>query len=418
MVEAYQRSRRYPNPGNYPSPLEELRVLQVTIGIDAHKASHTMVAVDPGGRKLAQLTTATTSEAHAEAALWARSRFGSDITFGVEDCRSLTARLERDLLSAGLAVVRVPPHLMSRARASARERGKSDAIDALAVARAVLREPHLPVARHDPVSLELRLLVDRRDDLVLHRTATINRLLMRVHMLDPTYPTPRNWKVQKAHRAMQEWLEGQEGLVAELAGDELADIVRLQWDIVALERRIGERIRVVAPALLDLQGCGELTAAKIVAEVAGIDRFRSEAAFARYMGLAPVPHTSGASTVRLRPVRQGNRQLNKAIHRIAITQTVHDGPGRVYFRRRIAEGDSPQRALRSLKRRHVRTVFNRLKLVQSRADEPRPYSRGVPRVLMLPLIDLKSGRDEVTAAGKPTEQLFAEGAEGLRGSQS
>jgi transposase len=251
--------------------------MNVVVGVDAHKKSHTLVAVDAMGRKLAQKTIATTSEAHAAAIQWARIHFGSDLLWGVEDCRTMTARLERDLLAAGHRVVRVPPHLMSRARASSRERGKSDPIDALAVARAVQREPDLPVASHDPVSMELRLLVDRREDLVAQRTATINRLISRIHLLDPLRTTPANWNVQKAHRELQQWLATQQGLVAELARDELEDIIRVSGEIAALHRRIGKTVRPVAPDLLALQGCGELMAAKIVAEVAGIQRFKSEA---------------------------------------------------------------------------------------------------------------------------------------------
>lgn len=334
--------------------------MTVVIGVDAHKKSHTLVAVDATGRKLADKTIATTSEAHALAVQWARIAFGDDLVWAVEDCRMLTARLERDLLAVGQQVIRVPPHLMSRSRASSRERGKSDPIDALAVARAAQREPGLPVAVHDPISLELRLLVDRRDDLVAQRTATINRLVGRIHLLDPVHPTPANWSVQKAHRAMEEWLAEQHGLVAELARDELQDVIRLSREILACRRRIEKSVRHVAPNLIALQGCGELTAARIVAEAANVKRFRSEAAFARYAGLAPIPHTSGSATVRLRPGRHGNRRLNSAIHRIAITQTIHEGHGQAYFRRRVSEGDSRQRALHALKRRLARVVFNRL----------------------------------------------------------
>lgn len=106
---------------------------------------------------------------------------------------------------------------------------------------------------------------------------------------------------RKARRELQEWLAAQHGLVAELARDELEDIIRVSGGIAALRRRITCTVRPVAPDLIALQGCAELTAARIVAEVAGIGRFRSEAAFARYVGLAPLPHTSGAATVRLRP---------------------------------------------------------------------------------------------------------------------
>ncbi|RFZ63185.1 Transposase IS116/IS110/IS902 family protein [Mycobacterium marinum] len=341
--------------------------MDVVIGVDAHKKTHTLVAVDKAGRRLAQKTIATTSAAHGEGARWARSRFGTNLIWAVEDCRTLTARLERDLLAEGLDVVRVPPHLMSRTRASSREQGKSDPIDALAVARAVLREPHLPVASHDPVSMELRLLVDRREDLVGQRTATINRLLSRVHYLDPEQPVPANWNVKSARDEIQAWLATQEGLVAELAGDEAADIARFSDDIAKLGRQITQRVRAVAPTLLAVKGCGELSAAKIVAEVADIRRFRSEAAFANYIGLAPIPHSSGETNVRIRKGRHGNRQLNMAVHRIAVTQIHHEGPGKDYFQRRLAEGNDRHHALRSLKRRLARVVFNRLRADQSRA---------------------------------------------------
>lgn len=153
-----------------------------------HKKSHTLVAVDPAGLKLGQKTIATTGAAHADGVRWAAAQFGSGaVLWAVEDCRTLTARLEDDLLTAGQRVVRVPPHLMARTRSSARERGKSDPIDALAVARTALREPNLPVAVHDPVSMELRLLVDRRDDLVGQNTATISVARVRPGQLTGTF---------------------------------------------------------------------------------------------------------------------------------------------------------------------------------------------------------------------------------------
>jgi transposase len=157
----------------------------VVVGADVHKRTHTFVAVDGVGRKVGEKVAAATSVGHAEAVMWARERFGLKVVWAVEDCRHLSARLERDLLTAGQQVVRVAPKLMAQVRASARTRGKSDPIDALAVARAFLREPDLPIASHDEVSRELKLLVDRREDLVAQRTSTINRLRWRVHELDP-----------------------------------------------------------------------------------------------------------------------------------------------------------------------------------------------------------------------------------------
>ncbi len=334
----------------------------VVVGADVHKRTHTFVAVDEVGRKIGEKVVVATTAGHAEAVMWARQRFGTDLVWAIEDCRHLSARLERDLLGHAQKVVRVPPKLMAQTRASARTRGKSDPIDALAVARAYLREPDLPVASHDEVSRELKLLVDRREVLVAQRTATINRLRWRIHELDPERaPKTASLDLAKHRRILANWLQTVPGLVAELARDELADITRLTEQIEALTKRIGERVRVVAPVLLAMPGCGELTAAKLIGETAGVARFKNEAAFARHSGVAPVPVWSGNTAGRVRMTRSGNRQLNAALHRIAVTQIRLDGLGQTYYRHRLAQGDSSTEALRCLKRRLARVVFGHLR---------------------------------------------------------
>jgi transposase len=130
----------------------------VVVGADVHKRTHTFVAVDEVGRKLGEKVVEATTVGHRQAVRWARTQFGVELVWAIEDCRHLSARLERDLLSADQKVVRVPPKLMALTRKSARTRGKSDPIDALAVARAFLREPDLPVASHDQVSRELTVV--------------------------------------------------------------------------------------------------------------------------------------------------------------------------------------------------------------------------------------------------------------------
>ena len=258
------------------------------IGVDAHKRSHTMVAVDAGGRKLGVKTVAATTEGHFAALRWARDTYGTDLLWGVEDTRATTAGLERDLTDAGQSVVRVPTQLMARARTSGRERGKSDPIDALAVARAVLANPDLPVARHSRASREIKLLADHREDLLKHRTAMINRLLWRIHELDPTHTVRSTALVQRKNQLeMAQWLAPQTGIVAELARAELTAITTITPDINALERRLTPLVRAVAPELLDMYGCATKTAARIVGEAADISRFRSESAFVRYAGCRP-----------------------------------------------------------------------------------------------------------------------------------
>lgn len=333
----------------------------VVVGADVHKRTHTFVAVDEAGRELGHKTFEADTAGHCKAVGWARERFGSEIVWAIEDCRHLSARLERDLLTAGQSVVRVPPKMMAEQRRIARTRGKSDPIDALAVARAALREPDLPVASHDETSRELKLLVDRRDDLVKHRTATINRLLWRVHELDPAWaPKERSLNMAKHQQILADRLAGVPGVVAELARDELADIVELTGRINQLERRIGGMVEQAAPTLLAMPGVGALTAAKLVGETAGVTRFKSEAAFARHAGIAPIPVWSGNTKGRVRLTRSGNRQLNAAIHRIAVTQVRLNGLGRTYYEKKKTEGMSTPEALRCLKRRLARVVFNHL----------------------------------------------------------
>ena len=332
----------------------------VTIGIDAHKRSHTAVVVDEHGSKHAQRTTGTTSADHLELIAWARS-YGSETLWAVEDCRHLSRRLERDLLQAGERIVRVPPKLMANTRDGARSYGKSDSIDALAVARAALREPNLPAARLEGRERELRLLSDHREDLVCERTRVINRLRWHLHELDPaSEPAPGALKRVSTLERLAQGLEGLDGLVARLARELSQRCLELTVEIRKLEGEIAALAQIVAPSLLAICGCGPLTAAKIVGETAGIERFRSPDAYARHNGTAPLPVSSGG-VVRHRLSRAGNRQLNAALYRIALTQTQWHPQAKALIARRRAQGDSPREALRVLKRRLSDVVYRALR---------------------------------------------------------
>jgi transposase len=329
----------------------------VVLGADLHKRTHTVVAVDERGRKLGERTVSASREGHLELRRWAGQ--WPERRWALEDGRHLSRRLEGDLLRAGEDVVRVPPKLMAGVRQSSREPGKSDPIDALAVARAALREPDLPVARLDGVERELRLLVDRREDLVAERTREIQRL--RWFLIELEVPEPATASLDRAvvQARVGRDLANRSELVARLAREILSRVVEQSQAITALEREITHRIGPLAPALLALAGCGPLSAAKIVGETAGVGRFRSSAAFARHNGTAPVPVWSG-NAVRHRLNRSGNRQLNVAIHRIAITQIRLGGPGKAYVDHRRAAGDTKTEALRALRRRLSDEVFRRL----------------------------------------------------------
>jgi transposase len=329
----------------------------VVIGVDAHKRTHTVVAVDEAGRKLAERTAPATADGHLELLGW--SRTWPERTWALEDCRNLTRRLEADLLRAGEAVRRVPTKLMAGARRSAREPGKSDPIDALSVARAALREPNLPVAHLDGVERELRLLVDYRDVLIADRTGHQSRLRWFLVELGIPEPPSRKLAVAVVLAGVDLQLVGRTEPCARIARDLIARISEMTGAIDALARQIGELTEALAPSLLALFGCGPLTAAKLVAETAGISRFRSRAAFAAHNGTAPIPVWSG-NLVRHRLNRGGNRQLNAALHRIAITQLRCPGLGQAYVAKRQAAGDTKTEAIRALRRRLSDEVFRRL----------------------------------------------------------
>ena len=329
----------------------------VTIGIDAHKRMHSAVVVDEHGRKLGQTRIlGTRSSDHLELVAWA-SRFDKQRVWAVEDCRHLSRRLERDLLGVGERILRVPPKLMAHARDGARSYGKSDAIDALAVARAALREPGLPSARLDGIERELRLLVDHREDLVGERTRLINRLRWHLHELDPTLePARGSLRSPRALERLAANLDGCQGLVARLAHELLERVRQITTQIRQLELEIAERVLTVAPSLLAIPGCKALTAAKIIGETAGIERFRSPDAYARHNGTAPLP-VSSAGAPRHRLSRTGNRQLNAALYRIALTQSQWHPEAKALIARRKAQGNSQREALRILKRRLSDVVY-------------------------------------------------------------
>src|SRR6266498_4077930 len=311
----------------------------IVIGVDVHKQSLTAVAVDEAGRALAE----STASAACDLLAWASSLPG-ERSWAVEDCRQLTRALERALLAADESLVRVPPKLMAPQRRAGRARGKSDPIDALAVARAALREPRLDHPRPGERRLrELKLLVDHRDDLVDERRRAQQRLRWHLHDLDPELAIPAG----ALDRAV--WLDRVAGRWR-----------RLTRTILALDRELEARIARAAPRLLDLPGCGALSAAKLLGEIGPIERFDTDAQLARHAGVAPLEASSGKYR-RHRLDRGGNRQLNCALHRIAITQARVHPPSRAYLERKQSEGKSRREALRCLKRQLARVVFNTLK---------------------------------------------------------
>lgn len=337
----------------------------IVIGIDPHKRTHTAAAVEAStGELRGERTVSARQQGHSQLLTWG-GQLGPERLWALEDCRHVSVSLERFLLAAGEQVVRVPPKLMAGARKGARTRGKSDAIDALAVARAALREPQLPAARLEGVEREIRLLSDHREDLVGERTRIQQRLRWHLHELEPSLELPagcldrRVWLDRLSRRLARREQTIQVRICRELVGR----CRELSRRAAELERELQALVESHASALLELPGCGVLTAAKLLGETGCASRFASDAKLAMHAGAAPLPASSGARQ-RHRLNRSGNRQLNCALHRMAITQGRCYPPARAYLERKEREGHSRKEALRCLKRHLARSVYRTLRAIQ------------------------------------------------------
>jgi transposase len=273
--------------------------------------------------------------------------------------------------------------MMGESRRGERQAGKSDEIDALAVARAVVRDgvERFPSACLDERAMEIRLLSDHRDQLVAERTRIQNRL--RWHLLDlcpeleaqlPNGGLTRRVVQERTARRLRTIRDDPR---ARVARDQLRHICALSAQINELERELRTLVVAHRPALLAEQGCGVLTAATLIGRTAGAERFPTDAHFARQTGTAPIPASSGR-VVRHRLHRGGDRRLNSALHMIAITKARIDPQTKAYLERKRAEGKTKREALRCLKRHLARRVHH---LLSMPAVGPDPLSsiRQFPR---------------------------------------
>jgi transposase len=278
---------------------------------------------------------------------------------------------------------------MGASRRGEREPGKSDRIDALAVARAVLREgiERFPVAFLDEQAMQIRLLSDHRDDLVAERTRAQNRL--RWHVVDLCPQLEASLPKRSLDRQCQ--LDRVEDALRRMPADtrvrvalELVTRIRqLTREINALEAELRALVRAHRPRLLAETGCGTLIAATLIGRTAGAQRFATDAHFARQTGTAPIPASSGNRN-RHRLHRGGDRQLNRALHMIAITRARHDPTTRAYLERKTAEGKTPNQAIRCLKRHLARRVWKLLHTPPAPTASPAPQRTTTPTTIAAP----------------------------------
>jgi transposase len=347
----------------------------IVIGTDAHKRTHTCGAVDAlTAAARGELTAPARKASFGKLLRWARA-LDPERVWAIEDCRHVSGAFERFLIARGERIVRVAPKHMAGARRSSRERGKSDSIDAFSVARAALKEgiESLPGAHLDGAALDIRLLVDHREDLIAARTADQQRLRWHLHDLWPELEIPAGaldtgkWLGKISRRLAR----AQQATRVRVARELVRQITTRTTRIRELQAELAALVQSYAPQLLAERGCGPLTAAKLIGEIAGADRFATDAKLARTGGAAPIPASSG-NTNRHRLDRGGNRQLNCALHRLAVNKANWDPDTAAFLARKQAQGQSRKEALRALKRYLARRVWKLLRSAPAPNATPAP----------------------------------------------
>ncbi len=327
------------------------------IGIDTHKATLAACAVDGLGQPLGERTFANDPAGHQALAAWLDG-IGPDVRIGLEGSAGYGAAAARFLVAAGREVREVPPQLSHRERRRTRRAGKSDPGDALAIARVTAREADLPPVRLADASRDIQLLVEAREDLVAEATRVRNRLHADLVVLVPGYGVQTaNLVAERHRRTVGRLMQPLRGVQAELARERLARLGRLMAEAKQLEVQLAGLLR--EHPLRALPGAGVLVTAKLIGETGDVGRFRSADAFAMLAGVAPIPASSG-QTQRMRLNRGGNRQLNRALHTIALAQARHHPPAQAYIARKRSEGKTWREAVRALKRHLARVVFRLL----------------------------------------------------------
>lgn len=329
---------------------------EIVIGVDPHKASWTAVVMNSEQRVLGKIRVATSRDGYEQprhfAAAWPHATWAFEGAIGLGS--PLTARL----LDSGSTVIDVPAKLSARIRMLDRGHSrKTDEADAVSTAAAAMANESLRPVVLDPAAQALRLLSDRRDDLIAARTLVINRLHATLVPLIPGgAPAALNAPTVTRLLASVRPRDQANRTRRELARDLLADLRRLDLQIAALDKHITQAVRDSGSTLTALFGLGPVLAARILGRVGNINRFPTEAHFASYCGAAPIEASSG-DTIRRRLSRAGDRTLNHALHMMAITQVRSHPDGRAYYQRKRAAGKSHNEAMRCLKRRLVSVIY-------------------------------------------------------------
>jgi transposase len=332
--------------------------MHVSVGVDSHKSTFSVGVVDEMGRELGVRVFSNKPTGFAAARRWITS-FGR-CRIGIEGAGRYGRPLAQFLRHAGDSVYEVPATLTFRERNRQRNRGKSDPVDALAIARVVVRGEGLAEIGHDDVCADLKGLSDYRDQLIHTRTELGNQTHQDLVVVAPGYEDRiPNLVSKKSLAAAITLVRGDHSVRAGLVRRRIAQIRRLDSEIATVTADIGTKLEESGSTLTMIPGIGPLVAARILGEIGDPRRIRSRAAFGVLTGTAPLEASSGAVS-RHRLNRHGNRQLNRALYVVAFTQSRSCIEAKTYMKRKRAEGKSYREALRCLKRNLANVIYRRL----------------------------------------------------------
>jgi transposase len=335
-------------------------VADAVLGADTHRDTHELELATPAGRALATLQIPNSEAGYTALLDWVRENAaGPAIVAGVEGTRSYGIGLARALAAAGITVVEVDP-----AKHDRRGKGKTDAMDAHHAALAVLRMDitKLPTPRADGDREALRILLNAREEMIGTQTSQANRLhalLLAGDDRDKEFARASFTaeRLNALARRRQPADASREQAIRHGEIRRLSTSLRtLRTDLEANRKTLLGLVNEVAPGLTDRRGIGPISAAQALISFSHLGRCRSEAAFAKLSGTCPIPASSGQTT-RHRLNRGGDRDLNRAIHAIALTRMRCCHRTRAYVARRTAEGKTKREIRRCLKRYIARELF-------------------------------------------------------------
>jgi transposase len=331
----------------------------ITIGIDPHKRTLTAAALDPHSRLLSQLRLPASSQAATQLLAWAAA--WPERRWAVEGATGLGRGIAQLLVAAGEQVLDVPAKLAARARLLGTSNArKTDLADAASVASAAIHHRRLRSVSLEDQTVIFRLLSDRRDDLVAERTRILSRLHVLLADLQPG-GAARELSATRAATLLRQThpITAVDAERKRIAHQLLAEVRRLDRQVKTASQRIRTAVGEHGTTLTQVFGVGPVLAAKLLGHAGEVTRFPTRDHFASYTGTAPVEASSG-DVRRHRLNRGGNRQLNTALHIIAVCQIRDPSPGQVYYRRKLAEAKTPEEARRSLKRHLSNVVYSHL----------------------------------------------------------